>query len=115
MLKNLQLAGVIALKRADKRNFHIGAVGIRHDQVLIFARNESAMEPTPSVHAEARLARRLDHGATVYVARIKFAKTIYPEYALAKPCKDCIRALRNRRVKKVYYTISDDSWGVIKL
>jgi tRNA(Arg) A34 adenosine deaminase TadA len=115
MLNYLELAGEIALKRINNRNFYIGALGIRRDQATVTAYNQCALEPTPSVHAEARLSRKLDHGSTVYVARIKFAKTDHAEYALAKPCYDCMRALKHKRVKKVYYTISNFEWGVIDL
>lgn len=115
MLKNLKLAGQVAVKRISNRNFYIGAIGIRNDQAIVIARNEAAMEPTPAVHAEARLAKRLDYGATVYVARIKFAKTNYAEYALAKPCPDCMRVLAHRRVKRIYFTISNNEWDLIDL
>ena len=113
MLNYLELAGEIALKRINNRNFYIGALGIRNDQTIVVSKNESAREPTPAVHAEARLAKKLDYGATVYVARIKFAKTNYAEYALAKPCYDCMRALKHKRVKRVYWTISNTEFGAM--
>jgi len=64
----------------------------------------------PSMHAEARLTRKLDFYSTVYVAR-----TMKLGLGLARPCPDCQRALRRKRVTRVYYTISDNEYGVLEL
>jgi deoxycytidylate deaminase len=43
---------------------------------------------------------------------------VYREYrdgtaSLAKPCAACMELLRENKIKKIYYSISDDEYGVI--
>jgi tRNA(Arg) A34 adenosine deaminase TadA len=106
----LNLAAGAALN-GKKRNFLVGAVGIRSDGTLVAAVNSIVQVPTPSAHAESRLCRKLDYGATVYVARI----TKTGDIALSKPCPRCEGALRAHGVKKVYYTIGNTEHGVMDL
>lgn len=58
-----------------------------------------------SVHAEIaalNACRKTDlNGASIYVARIYKSG----EPAMSKPCENCQKALRERGIKKVYYTI----------
>ena len=63
---------------------------------------------TPAVHAEARLCRKLDYYGEVFVAR-----RTSEGYRLAKPCPRCEARLRSRRVRRVYYTISNNEYGVL--
>lgn len=115
-----QLAANVAniSKGNDFREFKLGAVGIRSDGVLIASANGSAMISTADrrhysreCHAEYRLSRKVDKGAVVYVARIN----IFGNYKNARPCKTCENALRSRGVKKVYYTLSNNEYGVMIL
>lgn len=85
---------------ADRRTQRIGAVAIRGDGTLVRARNGPATDVTPGCHAEARLARKLDRGAVVLVARVKRRGGL----GLAMPCRACLAALRARRVSLVWYT-----------
>lgn len=91
-------------KKKVRRTFHVFALGIRSDGAIVVSQNGSDAIKNPSIHAEARLANKLDCGATVYVVRCKADGT----FGLAKPCPTCEAILRNMRVKCVYYTMNAD-------
>ncbi|MFZ4768613.1 MAG: hypothetical protein ACOYLO_00435 [Ferruginibacter sp.] len=114
--KYFELAKKVASIKDDKRDFLFGAVAIRNDDVLVFNSNGSAVIDKndrrsyfPTCHAEYRLVRKLDRGAIVFVTRIGGDFS----FKNSKPCQTCQNAMRKRGVKKVYYTISNDSYGVI--
>ena len=101
----------------DVREALIGAIGERADGVVVFARNSAVLDTTGNTgepfcfapcHAEWRLAKKLDTGSTVYVARVRKDGTL----AMARPCGDCERVLRSRKVVRVYYTVGPTSYGV---
>lgn len=106
-IKYLNLAAKKARTRDDNRHFYIGAVAIRADDVIVYAYNGAPKFPTPKHHCEARLAKKLDKGATVYIARTTFDG----EWANSKPCVNCERILRLAKVKKVYYTIGPNEYS----
>lgn len=99
-----------ALAKDDQRSFFIGAIGIRKDGAIVRAANSPTSVPNRKIHAEYKLSKKIDCGATVFVARIKFDTN---EYGLAKPCFPCLKVLTHSRVKKIYYTISKNEYGVI--
>jgi len=105
--KMLNMAAKIARMKDDCRHFFIGAVAIRGDDVMVCSYNGAPKFPTPSHHCEARLSRKLDRGAIVYVART----TADGAWGLSKPCGNCELALRRSYVKKVYYTIAPNEYG----
>lgn len=88
----------------------LGCVGIRKDGIHVKSLNGSADKRTPEIHAECRLARKLTPDSVIYVARINASG----EMAMARPCPDCERVLRNKGVRKVYYSINDFEYGVLK-
>jgi tRNA(Arg) A34 adenosine deaminase TadA len=106
--KYFEIAAKFATLKEDLRTHRLGAVGVRSDGVLVGAYNAPAPDKTPLVHAEARLARKLDKGATVFVARV--AKS---GIRLARPCASCQAILKAAEVERVYYTISEKEYGVI--
>lgn len=108
--KMLTLAARIGRVKKDNRTFYIGAIAIRSDDVLVAAYNGSAKEPTPEAHCEARLCRKLDRNAIVYVART----LSNGNWAMSRPCEDCQRALRRSYVKRVYYTIDHNEFGCME-
>jgi len=65
----------------------------------------------PPSHAEARVTRKLDGGSVVFVARVLRDGG----FALAHPCKHCLRVMRSRGVAKVFYSIDNDTFGRILL
>jgi len=104
------LARYYALKDKSWKRYYFGAIGIRNDGRIVHSTNLRNSEATPECHAETRLASKLDFGSEVYVVRLnkngKFFK-------LAKPCANCEAKLRAKGVKTIYYTISDDEYGVL--
>lgn len=120
MIYELKLAAKVAISNDinDKRLHKHGAIGIRKDGILVSARNGSSHETGPftryehrAAHSEARLVRKLDSGAVVYVARVANGNRL----ALSKPCATCEAAMRARGVIKCVYSISDNQYGVIYL
>ena len=112
-MKLLNQAILLSLSRTHRCNFKIVVVGFRADGVIVSARSGGAAHQyLPQTPAEARLARKLTPGSTVYVAR-----TLRSDFsvAMAKPCQACQNVLRHRGVKRVVYTISKDEYGVILL
>lgn len=107
-----RLAGNAACLKSDPRNYFLGAVGIRNDGVIVISRNIISDSETSYCHAETKLVKKLDKGAIVYVARVL---KLNGSFANARPCVDCIRAMKRKNVKRVYYTISDDKYGVLDL
>lgn len=114
--KMLQMAARAAsqgeTRFGQRRQFVLGAVGLRNDGVLVQSRNVASPTPAPEHHAETRLVRKLTPGSTVWVARVSRATG---GWAMAKPCPNCERRLRSAGVEKVVYTLAENEWGVISL
>lgn len=89
----------------------IGAVAVRKDGVIVTARNSHVFMPMHAAHAERKVMRKAGYGATVYIARVCFDGSI----SMAKPCPACEALLRNKRVKKVFYTNWDGKIEELKL
>lgn len=106
----IDIAKEAATCKNDHRNFMIGAAAIRSDGTVVRSYNGPVImysethKTFPQAHAEARLSRKLDKGSVVFVCRVR----TNGEFAMAKPCPDCMRALAARGVKKVYYTVDDN-------
>lgn len=107
--KLLRLAAKISRLKVDVRTYCLGAVAIRSDDVVVTAYNGSSEIPNPLAHCEARLVRKLDFGATVFLART----TANGEWANSKPCPNCQRALARKRVRKLYYTSGPNQWETL--
>lgn len=115
MPKDLQMlhrAAAVASKRRDQRSFLVGAVGLRADGALVHAHNGADTDVSATIHAEVRLSKKLDVGATVWVAR---AARLNGQLALAKPCPNCERVLRRNGVRRVVYSTGPDSFEVLNL
>ena len=108
----LKIAAGIAKQGESDRSFFLGCVGIRgSDNKMVASFNGKTSSPKRSTHAEYRCSRKLTPGSVLYVARI----TKSGEMALAKPCRNCIKALKSKGCKRVYYSISDSEYGVLDL
>src|SRR5260221_7436004 len=105
-----EIAGKIAISGPSTRNFLLGCIGLRRDGAIVKAFNGSAEIPNRQIHSEYRVARKLDAGATVYVARIK---AIDGEFGMSRPCPDCMKILQAKKVAKIYYTIAKNEYGTI--
>src|SRR5271165_3504233 len=107
-----EIAGKTAMSKSDSRSFLLGAIAIRKDGVMVRALNSPTEMPNRQIHAEYRICSKIDYGATVYIARVRL---IDGKFGMARPCKWCFKALASKRVKKIYYTINHDEFGVINL
>ena len=110
MKRFFRLAKIVAAKGADRRRYRLGAVGIRSDGAIVKSKNIPNKYPEPQAHAEARLAKKLDKNSIVYVVRIDANNRLTE----SRPCASCQRILRFKGVKRVYYSISETEYGVIK-
>lgn len=101
------------LRGKQRQGYYLAAVGVRRDGALAHATNKAMRAngylPVPSTHAEARLCRKLDASAEVYVARVVGDGS----WAMSRPCERCRLALVARRVRRVYYTIAPGEYGVM--
>lgn len=101
----------------DPRNFWLGAIGLREDGASVSSRNGAVSYSAsvenyhlnPGSHAEGRLLRKLGKNGIVYVARV-FRKD--RNLAMARPCTMCRALCKAHKVKKVYYTINQNQYGV---
>ncbi len=98
-----------------RQEYFLAAIGLRADGAIVCATNQAAgMRGGKirlwSTHAEARLCKKLDYGATVFVARI-----LTTGWAMAKPCPRCESLLRRRNVKTVYYTTGPNTYEKMEL
>ncbi len=106
-MKYLDLAIRIAKGGTEERNYRIGCVGIRTDGAIVVAPNLLTKRPEHTAHSETRTLRKCGFGATLWVARI----TRDGLWALAKPCVKCQALIRNKRVKRVFYTIGPEEYA----
>ena len=104
----LKLAHNIAVKNKTHKHYNFGAIGIRTDGTLVCSTNLPVANYTPAAHAEARLLRKLNTNSEVFVVRVNHTARV-----LARPCSVCYAALKARGIKRCYYSIDDDSYGVI--
>jgi len=93
-----------------KRNYRLGAVGIRTDGTLVCSSNITTREPKKEAHAEYRVCQKLNVGSIIFVVRIGESNNL----RMARPCKDCQLMMKNSGISKVYYSISDNEYGVIR-
>ena len=111
MHKYLRIASHLTVRGNKKRKAYIACVGVRRDGTVVQSWNGCSTDVCPPAHAEARLARKLDVGSIVYVARTRRDDG---RLAMAKPCPNCERVLRNRGVSKVIYSIAENEWGTLE-
>ena len=111
--KLLDITTGVAIARSANRkiNFRHGCAAERSDGKLIYSYNEMAMERQWKAHAEARICRKIDVGATVAVVRVG----ANGEWANSKPCKNCAKCMQRMGVKRVYYSIGPDEYAVMIL
>lgn len=118
MLDLLIQASIISQPTTDNdhRAFWLGCIGIREDGTRVSSKNGNvevhgfmkSHEFMPASHAEGRVLRKLGKNGIVYVSRLRRDGSL----AMARPCGMCQVRLRSYKVKKVYYTINDNQYGV---
>lgn len=99
----------------DQRSFWHGCVGIRNDGTIVRGKNGAASiqdgyyHMIPGAHAEGRVLRKLGKNGTLYVARVSRRTG---EYVMSRPCDMCRVRIKSFGVKKVYYSINQNQYGV---
>jgi len=119
----IQLALELARLHGDHKDQLHGAVLVRGSRVINVGWNAQRYHSLANrfcnqqgvyklLHAEASAISGVDDcsGADIYVARYKKGKA-----ALSKPCYVCEGLLRHLKIRRVFYSISDDEIGVLKL
>lgn len=111
-----EMAKEQALAGDEKRNFLLGAVGIRSDGALVSSKNgavysisDDEYKTLPTAHAEGRLCRKLGKNGIVYVVRIAKKDGAL---VMARPCPICASLMKAREVQKIYYSINSFQYGV---
>ena len=112
MNKYFKLATKIAMENSEGKHYCFGAVGIRSDGCIVTSHNIKSPIQDVNCHAEARLTRKLDVGSIVYVTRVNRSGT---RMLNARPCTGCQFKMKNRGVKRCYYSINDNEFGVVTL
>lgn len=106
-MKYLDIAAKFAKHGTGYKTYKLACVIKRSDGALVMADNKCYKSIEPCYHAEARALRKADSGSIMYVARV----TKDGEWANSKPCKACQTLIRNKNVKKVYYTLGPNEWA----
>ncbi len=104
----LARAARLAYTIDGNKDYLFGCLAFRDDGTEVRSRNQRVRGPHPQAHAEARVLRKAGMNAILYVARVTRDK----KWGLAQPCKTCQTLIRNRRVKRVFYTIGPNEFGV---
>ena len=138
MNKHLQYAIKQALTHEYEPNidFHLCAVIVRGGNILSVGFNQrktnafvehytdkvrgGGREYCLSTHAEHSainlVRKKIDlTGCTMYVARLRPSLSKYGQLGLARPCHICQHMLLSYGLKKAYYTINDNKYGVMKI
>ncbi len=108
-MKYLELATRVAKANTQAKTYLFGAVAERTDRAIVVSTNIRTQTPEHSAHCESRLLRKCGWGATIWIARVDRNGN----WAMAKPCIKCETLIRNKGVKKVYYTIAPQEYGVM--
>jgi tRNA(Arg) A34 adenosine deaminase TadA len=95
--------------KKDGRHYRLGCLGIRADGTIVYSRNLRTFDKNPRAHAEARISRKLDYNAEVFITRVD--RLGY--WRNARPCMDCLKALKQKRIKRICYSISNLEYGII--
>lgn len=107
----VKLAHLSKTKRT-RQTYHLCAIAKRQDGTYTHAINNPAQFPARHLHAEYKVLMKSGRGVeTMWVGR----SLADGKWGMAKPCKFCMSIIKNMGVKTVYYTISENEYGCIKL
>lgn len=114
----LSLAIKLAQANETYPKWRFGSVLVKGGSVLAVGQNRLRSAPNHftdpcSVHAEQDVLKRVNStklkGSVLYVARVGANN----EPRLAKPCKTCTRLLTSLPLKRTYFTVDKESYGVL--
>lgn len=106
------IAAKLTTAKEDKRSFLLGSIAIRSDGAMVSAINSASETPNRLLHSEYRLAKKCDVGSVVYVCRVRL---LDGSFGMSRPCHSCMKTMISRGVSKVYYSISNNSFGSVNL
>jgi tRNA(Arg) A34 adenosine deaminase TadA len=108
-MKEFTLARKYAVK-PDNRNYIFGAVAVRSDGTMVFSRNIPNYNHNHRCHAETRITRKCDIGATVWVVRVARDTGFLMN---ARPCRECEKVMRMAGIRRCWYSITEIEYGVL--
>lgn len=107
----LDLATRIAKGTLDQeKNTFFAGIAERSDGTLVFSTNVRTKDPIHGAHCETRLLKKCDIGSTIWLVRV----LRNGQWANSEPCIKCKTLLKNKKVKKVYYTVDPNTYAVWK-
>lgn len=106
------IAGKLTMAKKDERSFLLASIAVRKDGAIVSATNAASKFPNRQLHSEYKVSKKCDVGSIVYVCRVRL---LDGTFGMARPCRSCMKCLISRGVKKVYYTIDQNEFGVINL
>ena len=128
MHKFLQKAAALTRKHdyGDWQEFHLCALIVLGGNILSIGFNKSRhhgyvevikQNEWTNLHAEIdailKARRKIDlRGSKMFIVRMISDDT---QYAIARPCETCQIALKSYGIKKVYYSIDDETYAVMKI
>lgn len=105
----LEAVKIAKEKYHELKRYQFGCIAKRADGTLVSSTNHYQNHQQFSHHAEARVLRKCDAGATLYIARV--SKKDLKTWKIAKPCSRCRNLIRHHKIKEVYYTIAPNEYG----
>ena len=107
-MQNGRTYHLAAILRRGKQTIKIGAnVNKTHPK---FGRTYDDGSEAYHMHAEMNVLRFAKPGDTMEVLRFKKSGG----WAMARPCRHCIKYIEEAGIKKVRYTNCDGDWEIIK-
>ena len=109
----LRLTARIATSKYNPtKRYQIACIAKRADGTIVYSINHCEPNRQWAHHAEARVLRKCDVGATLYIARV--LKRDRKEWALSSPCPRCRKLIEHKKIKEVFYTIAPNEYGCWK-
>ena len=105
-------AKLASTKYNPTKRYQMACIARRTDGTIVSSINHSQPHRQWSHHAEARVLRKCDIGATLYIARV--LKRDRNLWALSSPCSRCRKLIEHKHIKEVYYTIAPNEYGCWK-
>jgi len=128
MHRHLKKAGALVRKHdyGDFQEFRLCALIVSGGNILSIGFNQSRTHgyievikknKWTNLHAEIdailKARRKIDlRGSKMFIVRLIEKNT---HFAIARPCEMCQRAIKSYGIKKVYYSIDDDTYAIMKI
>ena len=97
----------LAREAAEAGEIPVGAVIVRHREIVAGARNETLASSDPTAHAEVLAIRRA--GTALGSQRLIDCDL----YVTLEPCTMCAGAISFARIRRLFYAASDPKGGAV--